>query len=157
MRGKAQAKKREIAPDEKYNSTLVSEFINKILINGYKDKAKNIVYGSLEIVEKNTKKPALEALETAIKFASPQVEVKSKRIGGANYQVPMEVPPHRKIDLVFRWLIGAARTRHGQSMEKKLAEEITAMYKGEGAVIKKRDDVHRMAEANKAFAHFARF
>ena len=157
MRGKSQIKKRVIAPDRKYNSILVSEFINKIMQKGNKETAENIVYKALDTVEKTIKKPALEVLETSMKLASPQVEVKSKRIGGANYQVPMEVSSHRKIDLVFRWLITAARARHGKAMENKLAEEIIGMYKGEGAVLKKRDDVHRMAEANKAFAHFARF
>jgi len=157
MRGKSKIKKREIAPDKKYNSLLVAELINKLMIRGYKNKAETIVYKSFDIVEKNTKKPAFEVFESSVKIASPQIEVRSKRIGGANYQVPVEVAPHRKVDLVIRWLLSAVRTRHGKPMEEKLADEIMQMTKGEGAVIKKRDDIHRMAEANKAFAHFARF
>lgn len=157
MRGKKQAKKRVIAKDKKYNSILVAEFINKILMGGKKEKATKIVYNALEIVETKSKKPALEVFEDAMRKASPEVEVKSKRIGSATYQVPVEVATNRKVDLVLRWLIGATRTRQGKKMEVYLADEILAMYKGEGAVITKKDNVHKMAEANKAFAHFARF
>ena len=157
MRGKSKIKKRVIAPDKKYNSLLIAELINKLTLKGYKTKSEKIVYKSFDIVEKNLKKPPFEVFDQAVKIASPQIEVRSKRIGGANYQVPVEVLPHRKVDLVIRWLLAAARTRHGKPMEEKLADEIILMSKGEGAVIKKRDDVHRMAEANKAFAHFARF
>lgn len=157
MRGKSNYKKQIIEPDAKYNSMIIAELINKIQISGKKENAKKIVYNSLEIVKKNTKKEELEVFEQAIKIASPEVEVRSKRVGGANYQVPVEVSSSRKIDLVLRWLINAARTKKGKPMDKKLANEILQMYKNEGAVIKKRDDVHRMAEANKAFAHFARF
>lgn len=157
MRGKSKYKKQNIKPDQKFNSILVTELVNKIQISGKKENALNIVYKAFEIIEKNTKKKPLEVFEHSIKIASPEVEVKSKRIGGANYQIPVEVSSTRKIDLVLRWLINAARTKKGKSMDQKLANEILYMYKGEGAVIKKRDDVHKMAEANKAFAHFARF
>lgn len=157
MRGKKQAKKRQIEKDKKYDSLLIAEFINKVLQDGKKQKSTKIVYDALDIVEKKTKKPALEAFEEAIRKASPELEVKSKRIGGATYQVPVEVAPERKIDLVLRWLIGATRSKQGKPMSQYLANEIIAMKKGEGAVIAKKDNVHKMAEANKAFAHFARF
>jgi small subunit ribosomal protein S7 len=157
MRGKKQAKKRPPYLDTKYNSTLIGELINKVLMDGKKEKAQKIVYSALEIIEVKSKKPALEVFEMAIRKASPEIEVKSKRIGGATYQVPVEVSPGRKIDLVLRWLIGTARSKQGKKMDNYLAEEIISMYSGEGSVIKKRDDVHKMAEANKAFAHFARF
>ncbi len=157
MRGKKQAKKRQIDKDKKYSSVLVAEFINKVLVDGKKAKSIKIVYDALAIVETKTKKPALEAFEEAIRKASPEVEVRSKRIGGATYQVPVEVSPERKIDLVLRWLINTTRTKQGKSMGEYLADEIIAMKKGEGAVIIKKDNVHKMAEANKAFAHFARF
>ena len=156
MRGKKQAKKRHIEPDKKYNSTLITEFINKLLLHGKKEKAKKIAYKSLEIAEAKLKQPATECFENAIKRAAPEVEVKSKRIGGATYQVPTEVAGNRKTDLVLRWLIDIARTKKGKPMYEYLADEIIAMNRGEGAVISKRDNVHKMAEANKAFAHFAR-
>lgn len=157
MRGKKQAKKRIIENDKRYNSALVAELINKILIGGKKAKSQKIVYNTLEIIEEKTKKPALEVFEEALRKASPEVEVRSKRIGGATYQVPVEVSTNRKIDLVLRWLIQSTRGRQGKNMANYLSDEILAMYKGEGAVIKKKENVHKMAEANKAFAHFARF
>lgn len=156
MRGKSFAKKRKLVPDKKYSSELISEFINKVMLDGRKETATRIVYDCLAEVEDKTKKKALDAFEIALKNGAPLLEVRSKRIGGATYQVPVEVTQGRKVDLVFRWLIESARSKQGQSMQKYLAEEILAMYKGEGAVIKKRNDVHKMAEANKAFAHFAR-
>lgn len=157
MRGKKQAKKRQLTKDKKYNSILIAEFINKVLLDGKKQKSTKIVYDALDIVEEKTKKPALEVFEDAIKKASPELEVRSKRIGGATYQVPVEVSQSRKIDLVLRWLIGATRGKPGKPMSEYLAKEIIAMKKGEGVVITKKENVHKMAEANKAFAHFARF
>lgn len=157
MRGKKNYKKRTISPDPIYNSVLVAEFINKILYKGKKEIAKKIVYTALEVAAKKVKKKPLEVFEQAIANGSPEVEVRSKRIGGANYQIPMEVQPSRKTDLVLRWLIDATRTRRGKGMGHLLADELASMYNNEGSVIKKRDDVHRMAEANRAFAHFARF
>jgi len=157
MRGKSKYKKRELVPDEKFKSQLVTEFINKVLRYGKKETASKIVYNSLEIASQKIKKPPMEVFEAAMRNASPEVEVRSKRIGGATYQVPVEVASYRKIDLVLRWLINSCRIRHGKKMENLLADEIISMYNNEGNIIKKRNDVHRMAEANKAFAHFARF
>lgn len=157
MRGKKHAKKRVISKDSRYSSSLVAEFINKILVEGKKEKAQKIVYNTLKIIQDKTKKVPIETLESAIKKASPEVEVRSKRIGGATYQVPVEVSPHRKIDLVLRWLIQSTRSRQGKKMSEYLANEIISMTKGEGAVIRKKENVHKMVEANKAFAHFARF
>jgi len=157
MRGKKNYKKRKISPDKKYNSILISEFINKVLKKGKKETASNIVYSAIENASKKLNIPPLELLETAIKNAAPLVEVRSKRIGGATYQVPMEVSEQRKIDLALRWVIGTSESKQGKNMDKFLADELLSMYKNEGAVIKKREDVHRMAEANKAFAHFARY
>lgn len=156
MRGKSFTKKRKLVPDEKYDSLLIAEFINKVMLDGKKSTATRIVYKCLSEVETKTKKKALESFDIALKNGAPLLEVRSKRIGGATYQVPVEVSSNRKVDLVLRWLIESARSKQGQSMEKYLADEILAMYKGEGTVIKKRNDVHKMAEANKAFAHFAR-
>lgn len=157
MRGKKQAKKRKINPDRKFKSLLIAELINKVLMQGKKEIAQKIVYQALEQVSEKTKKGAMEIFEKAVKNASPLLEVRSKRIGGATYQVPMEVSDSRKIDLVYRWLITTARKKKGKPITDSLTEEILSMYKNEGAVMKKREDLHKMAEANKAFAHFARF
>lgn len=157
MRGKKQAEKRNKKPDRKYNSLLVTEFISKVLQRGKKETAEKIVYTSLDIIGEQLKQKPLEVLQKAVKNASPLLEVRSRRIGGATYQVPMEVADDRKIDLVFRWLINIARKKKGKPVTNSLSEEILAMYKNEGAVMKKREDLHKMAEANKAFAHFARF
>lgn len=155
MRGKA-AKRREVTPDVKYNSLIVSKLINHIMLRGQKLTATTAVYKAMERAEKDLKQPALQILEQALKNVSPMVEVKSKRVGGATYQVPIEVKSNRKQTLAMRWLIESARTAKG-AIHKTLADEIVAAYKGEGASIKKREDVHRMAESNKAFAHYARF
>ena len=134
---------------------MVAQFVNKLMLSGEKRVAEKILYTAFENIEKKEKKPALEIFETAIKNVSPQLEVKSRRIGGANYQVPREVRGERKLALAFRWIINAARSGKGKPMAKKLAEEIMLAAKNEGAAIKKRNDTHRMAEANKAFAHFS--
>ena len=155
MRGK-QAPKRIIPPDAKYNSATVSKLVNYIMRKGKKTIAQKIVYGALEIVSEKTKKDPAEALEEALKNVAPQVEVKSKRVGGANYQIPMPVRGERRLSLAFRWIIDAANTRKGRPMVNKLADEISAAAVGEGDAVKKKMDVHRMAEANRAFAHFAR-
>ncbi|MEK7209586.1 MAG: 30S ribosomal protein S7 [Patescibacteria group bacterium] len=147
--------KRDIKPDYKYGSVLVSQFINKVMHDGEKKVAETIVYKALDSIEKKEKKPGLEIFETAIKNISPQLEVKSRRIGGANYQVPREVRGERKVTLAMRWLIQAARSGQGKAMDKKLAEEIVLAVKNEGTAIKKKNDTHRMAESNKAFAHFS--
>ena len=147
--------KREIRPDIKYNSVLVSQFINKIMQDGEKRVAEKIVYTAIENVEKKENKSGLEVFETAIKNVMPHLEVKSRRIGGANYQVPREVRGERKLTLAMRWMVMAARAGKGKSIDKKLAEEIILASKNEGNAIRKRNDTHRMAEANKAFAHFS--
>ncbi|MDP3764299.1 MAG: 30S ribosomal protein S7 [bacterium] len=147
--------KRDIKPDIKYGSVLVSQFINKIMQDGEKRVAEKIFYTALANVEKKENKPGLEIFETAVKNVMPHLEVKSRRIGGANYQVPREVRGERKLTLAMRWLVTAARNGKGKSIDKKLAEEIILASKNEGNAIRKRNDTHRMAEANKAFAHFS--
>ena len=168
MPRKARAyKKHPVNPDSKYNSVKVSKFINYIMERGKKTVATKIVYGALDIIEKEMsakggsasgeKTDPKAVFETAIKNVSPILEVKGRRIGGANYQVPMEVMEPRKTSLGMKWVIDAARSKKGKPMAQKLAEELMEAFNKTGAAIKKREDVHKMAEANKAFAHFARF
>jgi len=149
-------KNRNIAkPDLSYNSAKVGKFINYVMKSGKKNTARKVVYGAFDIVKEKTKNPnPLEIFDSAIKNASPNMEVRSRRIGGANYQVPREVRLDRKISLAFRWILGAANNKKGQPMAKKLADELISASNNEGAAIKKKEDTHRMAEANKAFAHF---
>ena len=142
-------------PDSKYNSESVSRFINTVMWDGKKDTARAIVYDALDILAKDGETDALETFETAIRNVSPLMEVRSRRVGGANYQVPREVPQQRRVSLAYRWLISAARAKKGKPMAQKLAEEIKLAVNNEGSAIKKKDDMHRMAESNKAFAHFA--
>ncbi|MBI3304900.1 30S ribosomal protein S7 [Candidatus Parcubacteria bacterium] len=146
--------KREILLDPKYGSTLITKLINTLMWGGKKAVARAIVYRALERVAQSTKREPRAALEAAIENASPLVEVRSKRIGGATYQVPREVRGERRLALALRWLIGAARSQKGRSMVEKLAQEIELAAKNEGAAVKKKNDTHRMAEANRAFAHF---
>lgn len=155
MRGKP-ATKRIIAPDEKFNREDIAKFINYIMERGKKTVAKGIVYEAMDIISEKTKTDAVEIFAGAIKNASPSVEIKSKRVGGANYQVPMAVRPERSYALGCRWLIDAANAKKGKRMAVKLAEELIAAYNNEGSAIKKKQDVYRMAEANRAFAHFSR-
>ena len=151
-----QVKKRNpLQPDRKFNSILVSRLINYVMWDGKKNAAEKIVYGALEKVEKQTKKPALEVLDQAINNAGPQLELKSRRVGGANYQVPHEVKGDRKVTLALRWMTLAARGVKGKPMNEKLFTELLSAYNNEGVAVKKKLDTHRMAEANKAFAHFA--
>lgn len=157
MRGRTHTPKREIKPDEKYNSALVAKFINKIMLDGQKATARNIVYKAFDVIAEKTKKPPVEVLQAAIENVSPLLEVKSKRVGGATYQVPMEVRQERKVALSFRWMIDSARAKQGKPMEDFLAAEILDAYNKTGAAMAKRENMHKMAEANKAFAHFARF
>ena len=157
MRGKPYIKKRNLPNDEKYQSPLIAKFINKILLDGKKQTAKSIVYKMMAIIEEKTKKPALEVFTIAISNVSPLLEVKPKRIGGATYQVPMEVSSDRKEALSTRWIIQIARAKQGKNMEDRLAEEILNAYNKTGSAMQKRENMHKMAEANKAFAHFARF
>jgi small subunit ribosomal protein S7 len=146
---------REILPDRKYESVLVAKFINNVMTEGKKSTAERVVYDAFAEVEKETKKSALEVFETAIKNVSPLLEVKSRRIGGASYQVPREVRGERKITLAIRWILQAARGGKGSPMSARLAKELVAASQGEGAAVKKRSDTHRMADANRAFAHFS--
>lgn len=146
---------REITPDPKYSNVKIAKFINYVMRKGKKSVAQGVVYRTFDIVEKKYKQDPLIVFETALKNAGPSVEVKARRIGGATYQVPREVRGERKMALAFRWIIGAARSKKGKSMHEKLADELVAASKNEGNAIKKRMDTHRMAEANKAFAHFS--
>jgi small subunit ribosomal protein S7 len=155
MRGK-QAPKRVIRPDAKYNSQTVAKLINYVMRDGKKSIAQKIVYGALEKVSDVAKKDPIEVFEEALKNVMPQVEVKSRRVGGANYQIPLPVRGERRLSLGFRWIIEAADAKKGRSMAEKLASEIVAAANSEGDAYKKKMDVHRMAEANRAFAHFAR-
>ena len=147
--------KRKILPDPIYNDLLVAKFINSIMNNGKKSLAEKIFYTSIEKIKKSTKSDdGLEVFKKAINNVCPMLEVKSKRIGGATYQVPIEVPPKRKIALAMRWIIGYAKARKGNKMSDRLAAEIVAAFNNEGSSVKKKEDTHKMAEANKAFAHF---
>ncbi len=157
MRGKHKTKKKILKPDVKYDSILVSKFINKLMRNGKKESACKIVYASVDNLAQKTKKPALDAFEIVINNVKPLIEIKSKRIGGATYQVPVEVPSERAETLAMRWIIEAARNKKGKSMADKLSDELFSDYNKDGSAMKKRANVHKMAEANKAFAHFARF
>jgi len=154
MRGK-QAPKRKIAPDPRFKSVKIAKFINYIMRDGKKATAQSIVYGAFEKISHATKGDPLQIFEEALRHVSPTVEVKGKRIGGANYQIPIVVAGDRKLSLGFRWIINAAAGRKGKPMADKLANELMSAAKGEGDAVKKREDTHRMAEANKAFAHFA--
>ncbi|MBP6931447.1 MAG: 30S ribosomal protein S7 [Candidatus Pacebacteria bacterium] len=145
-----------VEPDIVYNSQKLGKFINNVMWDGKKETSRKIVYGAFDIIKEKTGNPnPLEVFDTAIKNAGPLVEVRSRRIGGANYQVPREVRPDRRTSLAMRWIITAARGKKGAAMAEKLAEEIILASKNEGIAIKKRDDTHKMAESNKAFAHFA--
>ena len=146
--------KREILPDPKFGSQDLSKFMNVIMESGKKAIAENIIYGALEHVEKKAGKDPLEVFLTALNNIKPMVEVKSRRVGGANYQVPVEVRPMRRVALAMRWLKEAARKRGEKSMSARLANELLEASEGRGGAMKKRDEVHRMAEANKAFSHF---
>ena len=145
-----------VDPDIMYNSQKLGKFINNIMLDGKKETARKAVYKAFDIIKEKTGNPnPLEVFDTAIKNAGPLVEVRSRRIGGANYQVPREVRPERRLALAMRWIIDAARSKKGAPIHEKLAEELILASKNEGTAIKKRDDTHKMAESNKAFAHFA--
>jgi small subunit ribosomal protein S7 len=148
------AVKREILPDAKYHNPMVSRLVNKIMLDGKKSKAEIIVFGALGMMEEKESQPAITLLQQAVRNSTPQLMVKSRRIGGATYQVPVDVSPERSLTLALRWLVASARARQGKSMTEKLAAELGDAAKGQGATVKKRDDTHRMAEANRAFAHY---
>jgi len=151
---KTQAKKLPLAPDARYNDTLVTRFVNNLMWQGQKNTAYVIFYDALDKVAKQTNEQGYDIWKRALANITPAVEVRSRRIGGATFQIPSEVRPDRKISLSMKWLIRYSRERNGRSMAEKLAGEIVAASKGEGAAFKKKEDTHRMAEANKAFAHF---
>ncbi len=156
-RGNSKTPKHTIEPDSRYGSVLVTKFINYIMKNGKKTVAEKIVYNALDRAGKELKAEPMDVFSEVMKNVGPNVEVKGKRVAGANYQVPVEVNKERKVVLALRWIIKAADSRKGAAMYIKLSDEMIQAYHNEGAAIKKRDEVHRMAEANKAFAHFARF
>ncbi|TET50942.1 MAG: 30S ribosomal protein S7 [Dehalococcoidia bacterium] len=153
-RGTKRPAKRIPPPDAKYNSVMVAKFINRLMLRGQKATAEHIVYRALELTAQEVNSSPGEALERAVRNAMPLLRVKSRRVGGATYQVPVEVGEDRGRALAMRWLILSARARSGKSMEEKLAGELVDAVQGRGTAIKKRDDLHRMAEANKAFAHY---
>lgn len=155
MRKKRKYKK-DHKPDIKYDNIAVGRFINYLMRNGKKSVAERVLYDSFDKIQKQTKQEPIQIFEKALENASPLLEVFSKRVGGANYQVPREVRPERRFLLACRWIINAAKAKKGKPMAEKLSEELVAASKNEGAAIKKKHDVHRMAEANRAFAHFAR-
>ncbi|NLE65062.1 MAG: 30S ribosomal protein S7 [Elusimicrobia bacterium] len=149
------AEKRPVNPDPKFSSEIVSRFVNIVMESGKKQVAENIVYGALTVMEqKITEETPIKAFARAIENARPRVELKARRVGGATYQVPVDVAPARGTSLAMRWIRDFARKRKGKPMMEKLADELIAAYRQEGAAIKKRDETHKMAEANKAFSHF---
>lgn len=154
MSRRAQAPKREILPDPKYGSVRLAKFINIMMLDGKKAVAERVIYGALDIIKEKGSTEPVEVLEQALENVSPAVEVKSRRVGGATYQVPVEVRPVRRSALAMRWIIDSARKRGEKSMTLKLAGELADAAEKRGSAVKKRDDVHRMAEANKAFSHY---
>ncbi|MEA2064032.1 MAG: 30S ribosomal protein S7 [Gemmatimonadota bacterium] len=154
MSRRSRAVKREILPDSRYQSTLVSRFVNCLMSQGKRSTAESIFYKSLTILEEKVGQPGLSVFKQAVTNAKPSLEVKSRRVGGATYQVPIEVRAERRNALAMRWIIGFAKARNEKTMEERLAAELLASFRNEGATIKKKDDTHRMAEANRAFAHY---
>ena len=146
--------KREVVPDLRYDSVKVSMFVNRLMRDGKKSTAVRMMYKSFDLIEQRAKRPPLEVFEEALKNVGPHMEVQPRRVGGATYQVPMEVSSERQLSLAMRWLLAAARARSGRSIAEKLANEFMDAAKQQGAAVKKRDDSHRMAEANRAFSHF---
>jgi small subunit ribosomal protein S7 len=154
MPRRAQTDKRSITPDGRYQSLTVTRIVNKIMLGGKKSVAERIVYGALDLLEQRNSGAPVAILDRAVKNVTPLLEVKPRRVGGATYQVPVEVRPDRALSLSIRWLVRSARARGGKSMAAKLADEIIDASKGQGTAAKKREDTHRMAEANRAFAHY---
>jgi small subunit ribosomal protein S7 len=154
MARRNRAPKRHVDPDQKYNSQLVAAFVNKLMKDGKKTLAARIFYDALDLVEARVKKPGIDVFEQAIKNATPLIEVRPRRVGGATYQIPLEVRADRRQSLAIRWLVQSARARTGKSMAEKLAAELMDAANNQGVTVKKREDTHRMAEANRAFAHY---
>ncbi|HHG86081.1 MAG TPA: 30S ribosomal protein S7 [Bacteroidetes bacterium] len=151
---KGRAKKRQVLPDPKFGNEMISRFVNNMMVGGKKNVAYRIFYDALEIIEKKTNQDGVEVFEKALDNIMPMVEVRSRRVGGSTFQVPSEVRPNRRVSLGIKWLIAFTRKRNEKSMKDKLAAELVAASRGEGGAVKKREDAHRMAEANKAFSHF---
>jgi small subunit ribosomal protein S7 len=149
-----QAEKRERIPDRKYNDILVGRFINSIMKRGLKQRAESVMYGALDIIQQRINDDPLEVFKKAVNNVQPVLEVRSRRVGGSNYQVPTEVRPERRTALAIKWILTYSRQKSGKSMAEKLASELMSAANNEGSSVKKKEDVHRMAEANKAFAHF---
>ena len=154
MSRRTRAERREIQPDPRFDSTTVAKFMNSLMVDGKKSTAEGIFYEAMDVIEERTGQPGLNVFKQALTNAKPALEVKSRRVGGATYQVPIEVRPDRRTALATRWLIGFARNRSEKSMGERLAAEFMAAARNEGGTIKKKEDTHRMAEANKAFAHY---
>jgi small subunit ribosomal protein S7 len=146
--------KREVIPDPRYHNELVSRLVNKLMYSGKKATAERIVYGAMDTLETKAKKPAIEVLEQAIRNATPIIEVRPRRVGGATYQVPMEIREDRRLALALRWLLQSARKRPGKSMVDRLSGELMDAYQNQGNTVKKKEDTHKMADANRAFAHY---
>lgn len=154
MSRRGRVPKRDVLPDPIYNSKTITKLINNIMLDGKKGVAQNILYEAFQLIEKKTKKPAMEVFDAALNNIMPVLELKVRRVGGANYQVPVEVSADRKMTLALRWLTNYSRLRNERTMVERLANEIIDASNGTGAAVKKKDDTHKMAEANKAFAHF---
>jgi small subunit ribosomal protein S7 len=154
MSRRSKPSKRKILPDVRYNSEVISNFINRLMYSGKKSVARRVTYDALAIVEERAKRPPMEVFDQALRNAAPTVEVKPRRVGGATYQVPMEVPSDRRQSLAMRWLIAGATSRGGRSMAEKLAGELLDAANNTGAAVKKKEETHKIAEANRAFAHY---
>jgi len=154
MPRRARVVRREVPPDARYGSRSITRFINKVMLDGKKSTAERIVYAALERAENQLRRPAADVFDQALRNSTPVLEVKPRRVGGATYQVPVEIRGDRRVALAMRWLIASARGRTGKTMADKLAAELLDAFHGQGATVKRRDDTHRMAEANKAFAHY---
>jgi small subunit ribosomal protein S7 len=154
MSRRIRPEKREIEPDLRYDNVRVSMFVNRLMYDGKKSVAQSLIYDSFDMIEERVGRPGVEVFEQALQNVSPQVEVRPRRVGGATYQVPVPVDSYRQMSLAMRWLLTAARNRGGQTMADKLANEFVDASNNQGAAVKKRDDTHRMAEANRAFSHF---
>ncbi|HNT23199.1 MAG TPA: 30S ribosomal protein S7 [Anaerolineales bacterium] len=154
MSRRSKPDKRVIAPDARFNSTQIQNFINRVVISGKKSTATSLVYGAMDLIEERTKRNPLEVFDQAIKNVAPMMEVKPRRVGGATYQIPMEVPPYRRFALAARWILQAAQARSGKAFSEKLAAELMDAASNTGTAIRKREETHKMAEANRAFSHY---
>ncbi len=154
MARRRQAEKRTITPDPRFGSSELSRFINRVMLNGKKTVAQRIVYGALDIAESESRRPGLEVFQQAVRNAMPQVQVRSRRVGGTTYQVPTDVRPERQEALAMTWIVASARDKSGSSMETRLAQEIVEASRSQGNAVRRKEEMHRMAEANRAFAHY---